>query len=291
MARDEEEGDEIHNSFKKLKIDPEWEKNEVTEREENDCIDINNIWLGGSSTSTCKQKDSSTKRPKHRVSPSRRSEPYPGDWGLSFERLCLRKEKCNKKMCSCKFEKSKHASTLSDKQFNFGSPRKLIQDARLKLHHHHAQKDHRQIIRAAKLQINEAKRLKAEKNKIKKDTLSQVQNDGKTEPIFGSCSTFSPRNFKIVETKTEHAISGKSPSEFFFTGHRNVQTSSNSQSLDLGGAFGKPSTSTDNSNRVEKSCSQEATIEDLSVNELAGYFEDFVHIPKKMSVMAEMMYT
>ena len=38
-------------------------------------------------------------------------------------------------------------------------------------------------------------------------------------------------------------------------------------------------------------CSQEARLDDLSVDELAGYFEDFVYIPKKMSTMAEMMYT
>lgn len=38
------------------------------------------------------------------------------------------------------------------------------------------------------------------------------------------------------------------------------------------------------------SCSQEARLDDLSVNELASYFEVFIHIPKKMSYMAEMMY-
>lgn len=39
------------------------------------------------------------------------------------------------------------------------------------------------------------------------------------------------------------------------------------------------------------SCSQQALIDDMSVDELAGYLDDFVHIPKKMSSMAEMMYT
>ena len=38
-------------------------------------------------------------------------------------------------------------------------------------------------------------------------------------------------------------------------------------------------------------CSQQARVDDLTVEELAGYFEDFVYIPKKMSTMAEMMYT
>ncbi|KAH6944746.1 hypothetical protein HPB50_004772 [Hyalomma asiaticum] len=31
--------------------------------------------------------------------------------------------------------------------------------------------------------------------------------------------------------------------------------------------------------------------DDTTVNELAAYFENFVHIPRKMSSMAEMMYT
>jgi len=43
-------------------------------------------------------------------------------------------------------------------------------------------------------------------------------------------------------------------------------------------------------------CSVQARISppsssDITIGELAGYFEEFVHIPKKMSHMAEMMYT
>ncbi|GAB1866093.1 Oxidative stress-responsive serine-rich protein 1 [Camponotus japonicus] len=43
-------------------------------------------------------------------------------------------------------------------------------------------------------------------------------------------------------------------------------------------------------------CSVQARISppsssDVTIGELAGYFEEFVHIPKKMSHMAEMMYT
>lgn len=40
------------------------------------------------------------------------------------------------------------------------------------------------------------------------------------------------------------------------------------------------------------SCSQQARIscDDVTMNELASYFDEFVHIPKKMSHMAEMMY-
>ena len=39
------------------------------------------------------------------------------------------------------------------------------------------------------------------------------------------------------------------------------------------------------------SCSHQARLDDWTAEELAGYFEEYVHIPKKMSMMAEMMYT
>ncbi|XP_035666688.1 oxidative stress-responsive serine-rich protein 1-like [Branchiostoma floridae] len=43
--------------------------------------------------------------------------------------------------------------------------------------------------------------------------------------------------------------------------------------------------------RLERSCSQEARLDDTSIEDLAGYFDQLVYIPKKMSAMAEMMYT
>lgn len=54
-----------------------------------------------------------------------------------------------------------------------------------------------------------------------------------------------------------------------------------------------------NNNTGTTSCSQQARINvrdiptsscDITIDELASYFETFVHIPKKMSTMAEMMY-
>lgn len=44
--------------------------------------------------------------------------------------------------------------------------------------------------------------------------------------------------------------------------------------------------------QLSASCSQQARLNcDVTIDELASYFETFVHIPKKMSSMAEMMYT
>ena len=50
------------------------------------------------------------------------------------------------------------------------------------------------------------------------------------------------------------------------------------------------------SNVVKSSCSQQALNpcpqdDDTTIEELAAYFDCYVHIPKKMSQMAEMMYT
>lgn len=42
---------------------------------------------------------------------------------------------------------------------------------------------------------------------------------------------------------------------------------------------------------LERSCSQQARLDDVTMDELAGYFEHYVYIPRKMSSMAEMMYT
>lgn len=41
----------------------------------------------------------------------------------------------------------------------------------------------------------------------------------------------------------------------------------------------------------EEQSSPKEHADDITVDELAGYFENFVYIPKKMSHMAEMMYT
>ncbi|XP_050401190.1 uncharacterized protein LOC126818056 [Patella vulgata] len=286
---EDKDGENIHLSLKKLKIDPDWDSSSISEHSQ--CVDIHRIWLGETSNN-CKP---SPKRPKHRVSPSRRTEPYPADCVVSFERLCLRKEKCNKKWCLCKYDKSKLVSTTFDQKLNYavavGSQRKLIHDARLKLHH--AQKDHRQIIRAAKLQLNEAKKIKANREHSKKVRDKSMLKSSYPRTIFGSSSKMVAKNFSNVDSVNKLACDSELPDKHEFKGYRAGTSGFCFTSKDGANTSNKPgSSSTDTSpNKVEKSCSQEASIDDLSVDELAGYFDDFVHIPKKMSVMAEMMYT
>ncbi|XP_015431334.1 PREDICTED: oxidative stress-responsive serine-rich protein 1 isoform X2 [Dufourea novaeangliae] len=62
--------------------------------------------------------------------------------------------------------------------------------------------------------------------------------------------------------------------------------STSSSQSETSGSSGQPSSS--------NTCSVQARISppscDVTIDELASYFEEFVHIPKKMSHMAEMMY-
>lgn len=64
-------------------------------------------------------------------------------------------------------------------------------------------------------------------------------------------------------------------------------SSSGGQTDTAGPSSGQPSST--------NTCSVQARISppscDITIGELASYFEEFVHIPKKMSHMAEMMYT
>ncbi|XP_020286432.1 uncharacterized protein LOC109856031 isoform X2 [Pseudomyrmex gracilis] len=68
-------------------------------------------------------------------------------------------------------------------------------------------------------------------------------------------------------------------------------TSNNNGQSDGGGASGQQQLSSSSN-----TCSIQARISppsssDVTIGELAAYFEEFVHIPRKMSPMAEMMYT
>ncbi|XP_078682879.1 uncharacterized protein LOC144917115 isoform X1 [Branchiostoma floridae x Branchiostoma belcheri] len=67
-------------------------------------------------------------------------------------------------------------------------------------------------------------------------------------------------------------------------GHVDKTTAQRANSKEL-------SSYTKTKHKLERSCSQEARLDDTSIEDLAGYFDQLVYIPKKMSAMAEMMYT
>lgn len=113
------------------------------------------------------------------------------------------------------------------------------------------------------------------------------------EKLFGQCSKAKDRDFKTVvdayqQLSLESSDSNASDnytSESFLTAR--LQSS--------GGPMLNVASRTDNSSAVGNSCSHQARMNltppcDVTIDELASYFETFVHIPKKMSSMAEMMY-
>ncbi|XP_041357387.1 uncharacterized protein LOC121374354 [Gigantopelta aegis] len=322
-VKDPDKEEFLHLGLKKLKVDSEWDDTKVQSGVAS--YNLFNLWSGDSKKELNHHgKVSKQLKIKQPSREKERVEPYPADCVTSLQRLCLSQEQCNKRFCSCKMDMSSSSPRHRQNLVHIaGQQRKLIQDARLKLHH--AQKDHRQVIRAAKLQLRHhyfQEMHKHEKTMKKREQLSLP-----TSPsyIFGSKSSKNFDSFSRIHAssttsnvtdcskKTKAACfsrhhdklssvhsscfnmvtSRKKPDTLCknFGNHRNrqseeyVQGSSSSKEDSSDTSSCKPEYST------ELSCSQEARLDDLSVNELAGYFEDFVYIPKKMSIMAEMMYT
>ena len=225
---------------------------------------------------------------------SSRMEPYPQDFLSAMEKMTFHSEVCQKKSCNCGELRVK-----SKKKLNLASSsaqhRPLIREARLKFHH--SEKDCKQVIRAAKLKIFKHGQKQVTKGKVSTCNLkagprSPVSSSLDTLPVFGGssseedCSDFAgvAANSKPKKDEIKNA--------FYFKGYRShsgvrPKVKRLSESKDGASGLATSLSGTD----LEMSCSQEARLDDTSVDDLAGYFDDFVHIPKKMSSMAEMMYT
>ncbi|XP_025836809.1 uncharacterized protein LOC108732460 [Agrilus planipennis] len=107
-----------------------------------------------------------------------------------------------------------------------------------------------------------------------------------TDKTFGECSMSKEQDFKsLVQAckrislsyKTANYVQGYSTKSF--RQHRLTKTKIEKAE--------EP--------HLSNTCAHQARLNmsppcDVSIDELASYFETFVHIPKKMSVMAEMMY-
>lgn len=113
-------------------------------------------------------------------------------------------------------------------------------------------------------------------------------NDNVSSINFDKCGD--GRLFNRHRTKTFHTLD--SPNEISNVNNELAAlaiagTSGNSSSMNT-------SVSSNSSTSSSSSCSQQARMNstncDVTIDELASYFETFVHIPKKMSSMAEMMY-
>lgn len=117
------------------------------------------------------------------------------------------------------------------------------------------------------------------------DTKTNLQRTHKRkEKLFGHCSTHRDQDFRSIIDACEHLSidnSNTNLSTFTSPSFLNARSQSNSRIENINSNIG--------------SCSHQARINvnppcDVTIDELASYFETFVHIPKKMSSMAEMMY-
>ncbi|XP_046554672.1 uncharacterized protein LOC124263984 isoform X2 [Haliotis rubra] len=306
----------LHLALKKLKVDPNWDESKVLESTVS--YKLQDLWAG--ETESRADHEVSPKRMKHqRLSPEKpRVDPYPVDCVTSLQKLCLSKEKCTKKFCTCVINKTSPSTSGSPRhKQNLAhvavQQRKLIREARFKLHN--AQKDKRQVIRAARLQLSQKTVVTApsRENSPKKILPKCIRVSCASSKVFGSNASQCLENFSSLSSNPANTPEDATSSHFEFNGYRELQMPSTSGLVlppatkccvdsvasavsDTRNSLPDPERDTvtrDTMGEVPtaKSCSQEARLDDLSVNELAGYFEDFVHIPKKMSTMAEMMYT
>ena len=214
-------------------------------------------------------------------------EPYPQDFLCSMEKLTFNSEICHKQSCMCSDLRLK-----SNKKFNYATSsvqhRPLIREARFK--HHHSEKDCKQVIRAAKLKFFKHGKPCDSNHKVKGAWLlgyKNLQLSSRTTrklPTFGSGFGSNTDDFQSVLKRCGSSEEQKDPVHYKL--YRSQCNSSAGQGLDDSG-----NSTSQSGSSVDITCSQEARLDDMTVDELAGYFENFVHIPKKMSSMAEMMYT
>jgi len=258
----------------------------------------------------------------------------------SFDQLTFAKETCTNSHCQCNHllkdgegnSPSKGARPKNHLNFTpvcrtantaaSGSQtsKLVLREARLKLHHKH--KDHRGVIRAARLRL--ATGGKKDTTSNSRPLLCSFQNSlcpkngsqHATNRIFGSVDVTADeklKDFKSLQL-AESAVECNKVRKF--VGAYRTSEPSSSQcdkifdlvdlkiTLDPGPANSDPG-ALDRDGTLTKdqcplhpgrcsmpcSCSHQARLDDWTAEELACYFEEYVYIPKKMSMMAEMMYT
>lgn len=102
---------------------------------------------------------------------------------------------------------------------------------------------------------------------------------------FRSDELHKTHNFRVLQTNIDSVTAAGDSLD--------VGNSSETNTANLSTLLNSNSSLNNNSSKTS-SCSQQARMNssncDVTIDELASYFETFVHIPKKMSSMAEMMY-
>lgn len=155
-------------------------------------------------------------------------------------------------------------------------------------------------------------------SEISKVSLGQAKSQGR---VFGACASVTPSDFSRLCPSKSTSQEGKELKQFTATSYRNIRFSAPSQPSkvvkrkkdhrkegsmktrpisDTSNTLSSRQTSSHPSGSQSTSCSQQARMvgtshvnsgnDDVTIDELASYFDLFVHIPRKMSHMAENMY-
>lgn len=108
---------------------------------------------------------------------------------------------------------------------------------------------------------------------------------------FRSDELHKTRNFRVLQTTYDSAAAAAAAAAAGDS--LDAGNTSETNTANLSTLLNSNSSLSNNSSKTS-SCSQQALMNssncDVTIDELASYFETFVHIPKKMSSMAEMMY-
>ncbi len=264
-----------------------------------------------------------TKKPRE----NRRHCPYSRDDLPCLDKLTFKRETCSKKHCSC--NKGAECSNSESNALNFAhalhksTRQSIIQEPRLRLLSTR-RRDSKQLIRAAKLKLqqkdNHGTQCDKDRTQCEKDDIVLTSETCKGDGTSSSTrkKDKGDANFeglaKKCRGKKEHQVLSLASSSFLSYRLGGDVEANQPQAREAGAAVTTSKPTGDNQNSPEQkvllpspdppacplhpgkctrpcTCSEQARVDDLSVEELAGYFDDFVYIPKKMSTMAEMMYT
>lgn len=260
---------------------------------------------------------------------NRRKKPYYTEdfpFGQNFNSLTFASEKCSNSKCSCNRKQNEvckdtdilNFANFSDTFAQSSEERKsLMRDARLKLHH--KTKDHKTVLKEAKLKLNhkwlgkaslftpiltEWGTLTNKRNMFGSDSCTDITSENSAAK--GNAKTFKSLAKDRCDSKlmtydhsgasfTYHQQSSSSQSDSsedensnsntFATRYECSRVSSAESQMRSLGIGGQACSCADQAARVQDMAP------DYSVEELASYLEDYLYLPKKMSPMAEMMYT
>ncbi|XP_013403426.1 uncharacterized protein LOC106168785 [Lingula anatina] len=317
-------GGDLQTAFKNLKVDPEWNSKMV---EDKSCKLFVCSLLLGKNSSAAQPEAKKMKKVTHEKFKATtkvrnyRKAPYSVPDIPSMEVLSFQRDECNCQTC-----KDDCSHTQTELKYNYAriisssnhsmEKKKILHDAKLKLHN--SDKDRKTVIRSARLHI-------IKKSKVSVSIKMPVSNLQLPECGLPSTRTFGANASGLTDFSKmakDHSADQKAElvtcerdKEGKRGGYSNyrgetVCTSCSKDVKEICASNGdhpselpvisrkKITRSSSNSPResletptLTRTCSQEARLDEMTVDELACYFEDFVYIPKKMSSMAEMMYT